>query len=460
MRWYRPVKVADDMSQPQQMQEELKQKEDKPVSSPGQKPLDPLPDQKKDVKRLIDTGGLPGKAKEIFRDMLTRAGPIHSLHDALFEALGQYPGALDRFKSYLKLHPQGETADMERKRELGTSGKAAPVIRAPAPGMGQGPRATMPGGQAPRATMPGGQRNPVPGKVARRLPDRKLPEAKAEDAGQVSKMQRLQELDAAMERLDQVSRTVLEKRYGLGGGEPMTLQQIATELNLSPERIRQLEYMALMKLRVELTRARSTAASGRWGIARQAQQPEGEKFAPGEDPSKFGTPAVDIVGDKAMEFSDIPGVKGHVNLNVSVAAVKEALESAFGSDYFSPITTIRVTSLPGKFGQAVSTEPHTIYINAADMVSAVHRAVENEAAKASQTGIEAEMTAEVGDRINREIARLLWETIPHERQHAVDFQEQLNKMFSGGQGSVSSVSESHGEQAGKSALGRFRWYGQ
>jgi len=375
MRWYRAarmskeetalvaalVRLADDLTQPQQMQEELKQKEDKPSSSPGQKPPEPLPDQKKDIRRLLDTGGLPGKAQEIFRDLLNKAGPIRDLHKTLFDALGQYPGAMDRFKTYLKAHPQGETADMERKRALMPAGKAAPVTRAPAPGMAQGPRATMPGGQ--RAPAPGMPQGVAPGVRAK---------------------------------------------------------------------------------------------GDRW--TRQAQQPEGEKFAPGEDPSKFGTPAVDIVGDQAMAFSDIPGVKGHVNLNVSVAAVKEALESVFGSDYFYPITTIRVTSLPGKFGQAVSNEPHTIYINEGDMVTAVHRAVENEAVKASQIGKETSFTPEIGHRIEAEIARLLWETIPHEKRHLEDFQTEVAKMKKGEEGSFPSIPESHGESAGKAALSRFRWY--
>jgi len=42
---------------------------------------------------------------------------------------------------------------------------------------------------------------------------------------------------------------VLSMRYGLGGGEPMTLQQIGEELGISRERVRQLEARALEKLR-------------------------------------------------------------------------------------------------------------------------------------------------------------------------------------------------------------------
>jgi DNA-directed RNA polymerase sigma subunit (sigma70/sigma32) len=38
-------------------------------------------------------------------------------------------------------------------------------------------------------------------------------------------------------------------RYGLHGGEPCTLQQIGNRLQLSRERIRQLESRAMQKLR-------------------------------------------------------------------------------------------------------------------------------------------------------------------------------------------------------------------
>jgi hypothetical protein len=188
---------------------------------------------------------------------------------------------------------------------------------------------------------------------------------------------------------------------------------------------------------------------------RKAQK---QYFAPGEDPSKFGTPAVDIVGSEPQVFADIPGVEGHVNLQVSIEAVKNALEKVFGSQFFYPITTIKIQPLSGRFGEARSQEPHSIYINEQAMVDAVHKAVEREASNASQGGAEVAFTPEIGGKINREIAKLLWETIPHERRHAMDFQAEMEKLFSTGKGGPASVSESHGEQAGKAALSSFRWY--
>ena len=58
--------------------------------------------------------------------------------------------------------------------------------------------------------------------------------------------------DALHEVLQQVSerqRRVLELRYGLCGGEPLTLAQIAHELGVTRERVRQIEFQAFRKLR-------------------------------------------------------------------------------------------------------------------------------------------------------------------------------------------------------------------
>ena len=46
---------------------------------------------------------------------------------------------------------------------------------------------------------------------------------------------------------------VLRMRYGMGGHEPMTLQEIGEKIKLSRERVRQIEVQAIRKLRRALS---------------------------------------------------------------------------------------------------------------------------------------------------------------------------------------------------------------
>jgi RNA polymerase primary sigma factor len=56
-------------------------------------------------------------------------------------------------------------------------------------------------------------------------------------------------------------RRVLELRYGLGGGEPMTLEEIGRHFGVTRERVRQVESRALHKLRRIFSRDRGTSAA-------------------------------------------------------------------------------------------------------------------------------------------------------------------------------------------------------
>jgi RNA polymerase primary sigma factor len=56
-------------------------------------------------------------------------------------------------------------------------------------------------------------------------------------------------IDLAMGTLDQRERRILNLHFGLDGGEPKTLREVSLEFGLTSERIRQIEFGALRKLR-------------------------------------------------------------------------------------------------------------------------------------------------------------------------------------------------------------------
>ena len=57
------------------------------------------------------------------------------------------------------------------------------------------------------------------------------------------------DLSEAMSHLTPRERNILQLRYGLSGEMALTLEQIGQRLNLTRERVRQLESEALKKLR-------------------------------------------------------------------------------------------------------------------------------------------------------------------------------------------------------------------
>ena len=57
------------------------------------------------------------------------------------------------------------------------------------------------------------------------------------------------EIDKLLSRLGERERQILRMRYGLDRGEPRTLEEVGAALNLTRERIRQIERSALAKLR-------------------------------------------------------------------------------------------------------------------------------------------------------------------------------------------------------------------
>jgi RNA polymerase primary sigma factor len=57
------------------------------------------------------------------------------------------------------------------------------------------------------------------------------------------------EIEEMLDKLPEKERRVVELRFGLRGEEPKTLREIGEILNISRERVRQLETRALRKLR-------------------------------------------------------------------------------------------------------------------------------------------------------------------------------------------------------------------
>jgi RNA polymerase sigma factor, sigma-70 family len=58
-----------------------------------------------------------------------------------------------------------------------------------------------------------------------------------------------EQLTAVLSTLTEREQIVLTKRFGLDGNEPMTLEEVGQEMNVTRERIRQIEKKAIIKLK-------------------------------------------------------------------------------------------------------------------------------------------------------------------------------------------------------------------
>ena len=70
----------------------------------------------------------------------------------------------------------------------------------------------------------------------------------------------LHTIQLLLDAIDDREAKILRLRYGLGGGEPLTLKEIGTHVNLTRERVRQIEIEALRKLNCKLNSDRPLAA--------------------------------------------------------------------------------------------------------------------------------------------------------------------------------------------------------
>lgn len=68
--------------------------------------------------------------------------------------------------------------------------------------------------------------------------------------GEALKNERVQKM---LEYLDERERKILIYRFGIGEGEPQTLEQVAQQFDITRERVRQIEAAALKKIRAQLT---------------------------------------------------------------------------------------------------------------------------------------------------------------------------------------------------------------
>lgn len=90
--------------------------------------------------------------------------------------------------------------------------------------------------------------------IADAIPDEKTPDP--ESQLQVSEISEL--IGSWVGQLSEKQRCVLERRYGLGGAEISTLEEIAADLDLTRERVRQIQIEALEQLRRVIKRGGAT----------------------------------------------------------------------------------------------------------------------------------------------------------------------------------------------------------
>jgi len=67
--------------------------------------------------------------------------------------------------------------------------------------------------------------------------------------------------------LDERQREILIRRFGINSnGEVQTLEQIATDFDITRERVRQIEVMAIERIREEIKKSPNTLASDVWDV--------------------------------------------------------------------------------------------------------------------------------------------------------------------------------------------------
>lgn len=94
-----------------------------------------------------------------------------------------------------------------------------------------------------------------------------------EDPAKLMEKARLpKELDMVLAEIGDREAAIIRMRYGLNGGVPMLLEDIAKKMKLSRERVRQIEERALLRLR---------RVAGKIGLIELARRPDHTALQPG-----------------------------------------------------------------------------------------------------------------------------------------------------------------------------------
>jgi RNA polymerase primary sigma factor len=64
----------------------------------------------------------------------------------------------------------------------------------------------------------------------------------------------LHEMDGLLDALDKREKKIISQRFGLDGGKPKTLEDVGKNFGVTRERIRQLQNIAVAKLRRALSK--------------------------------------------------------------------------------------------------------------------------------------------------------------------------------------------------------------
>jgi Sigma-70, region 4 len=108
------------------------------------------------------------------------------------------------------------------------------------------------------------------------------------------------ELSELLEVLDDRERKIIFKRFGLDGGKPETLEEIGKKFGVTRERIRQLQNIALVKLRRALAKREKPIVGSRPSSIPQTRLSR----------SHSPTRSLDVCLDRALNVESITAPSG------------------------------------------------------------------------------------------------------------------------------------------------------